>query len=69
MIVGPQFRPGFERAFPACVPHLPPPLTVKQVSARLGVTEDEYKRRCLYADRAPSDRGNAGEDTGEDIPF
>jgi hypothetical protein len=64
-----EFRPGFERAFPACVPHLPQPLTVKQVSDRLGVTEDEYKRRYLYPDRAPLDRGNAGQDTEEDIPF
>jgi hypothetical protein len=64
-----EFRAGFERAFPACVPHLPPPLTVKQVSEMLGVTEDECKRHYLYENEAPLDSDNAGGDAGEDIPF
>jgi hypothetical protein len=38
-----EFRPGFEKAFTACVPYLPPPLTVKQVAEMMGVTEEEYR--------------------------
>jgi hypothetical protein len=64
-----EFRPGFERAFPDCVPYLPPPLTVKQVSEMLGITEDEYERQVLPPNQFRLDPDNAGQDTGEDIPF
>lgn len=41
-----EFRPGFEQAFPDCVPYLPPPLTMKQLADLLGMTEEEYKGRA-----------------------
>jgi hypothetical protein len=64
-----EFRPGFERAFPACVPHLPPPLTRRQLADLLGVTEDEYERRYLCPDPSPSDSDDGGPDAEDDIPF
>lgn len=61
-----EFRPGFERAFPDCVPHLPQPLTEKQLADLLGMTEEEFKRQVRHpAPAALPPR----HDIGDDIPF
>ena len=66
-----EFRPGFERAFPDCVPYLPPPLTVKQLADMSGMSEDEYTRSFLEPKRFPEHFGSdeAGDSEEEDIPF
>jgi hypothetical protein len=62
-----EFRPGFEQAFPDSVPYLPPPLTVKQLSDMLGITEDEYKHQFLPPYPIPLNTDHAGSEM--DIPF
>jgi hypothetical protein len=65
-----EFRPGFERAFPACVPSLPPPTTHQQLFDENGITEEEYQRRTARRSNPPppiaEDHEHGAE---EEIPF
>ena len=65
----PEFRPGFERAFPACVPLLPPPLTRQQLLDLLGFTADEYQRQPAPPARHRPDPTGPGHDAAGGIPF
>jgi hypothetical protein len=64
-----EFRPGFERAFPDCVSQLPLPLTSKQLSEKLGVAEDEFKRHYLHPKPFAPDPNHASPEESEEIPF
>jgi hypothetical protein len=63
-----EFRIGFERVFPECVPFLPPPLTHQQLLDELGLTEEEYQL-STRGDQLPPAPGNSEQPTKEDIPF
>jgi hypothetical protein len=65
----PEFRPGFERAFPACLPFLPPPLTWQQILNMLGLTEEEYQRQITRPAQFGPDSAGLDQDSEEDIPF
>jgi hypothetical protein len=62
-----EFRPGFERAFPECVPSLPPPLTRQQLLDALGLTEDEYQRQT--GGWSPPESGDPEPTTGSEGPL
>jgi hypothetical protein len=64
-----EFRPGFERAFPDSVPLLPPPVTEKQLSEMLGMSEDDFRRQFLNPDPIPADDNDDARVADEDIPF
>ena len=64
-----EFRPGFERAFPACVPFLPAPATRQQILSELGMTEEEYQRQIVRPSQVLPELGDPELDTGEEIPF
>jgi hypothetical protein len=64
-----EFRPGFERAFPACVPSLPPPLTRQQLRDELGLTEDEYQRQTARPSPSPPNSDDPEPGAEEEIPF
>lgn len=64
-----EFRPGFERAFPDCVPFLPPPLTHQQVLAELGITEEEFQQRFARPIQPRASEDDPGPGAKEEIPF
>lgn len=61
-----EFRPGFERAFPDCVPHLPPQLTTGELASLLGISVQEYESQFLNPNHFPP---TTESDEQEDIPF
>jgi hypothetical protein len=61
-----EFRPGFERAFPDCVVHLPPQLTTAELADLLGISVQEYESQFLNPNHFPPPTVN---DEQEDIPF
>jgi hypothetical protein len=61
-----EFRPGFERAFPDCVAHLPPQLTTAELADQLGISVQEYESSFRTPNYFPTHTEN---DEQEDIPF
>jgi hypothetical protein len=65
----PEFRPGFERSFPACVPLLPPSLTRQQLLDVLGLAEEEYHRQTAGLAQFGPDSVGPDPGAGGEIPF
>ncbi|MCA9072967.1 MAG: hypothetical protein KDA84_28785 [Planctomycetaceae bacterium] len=64
-----EFRPGFERAFPECVPQLPSPLTIKELANQMGITEDESNFHYCATNQISYDGENPSREFEDDIPF
>ena len=63
-----EFRPGFEAAFPDAVRHLPPPLTVTELAASVGMTEEVYSRQFLNPNGETFGQGGGEPFEDDDVP-